>query len=77
MHFTVFCFLCHSGLEKLLYKGEKVSRDGRFEKMKKNVKVKHLCYLKLMMFIIKDLVLKHLLFKLATKQLTVKILFSS
>lgn len=54
-----------------------MSRDGRFEKMKKNVKVKHLCYLNLMILIIKDLVLKHLLFKLATKQLTVKILFSS
>lgn len=49
-----------------------MSRDGRFEEMKKNVKVKHLCYLKLMMFVIKDLVLRHLLFKLATKQLTVK-----
>lgn len=47
-----------------------MSRDGRFEEMKKNVKVKHLCYLKLMMFIIKDLVLRHLLFKLAAKQLT-------
>lgn len=35
MHFTAFCFSCHSGLEKLLNKGGKVSRDGRFEEMKK------------------------------------------
>lgn len=40
MHFTALCFLCHSGLEKLLNKGGKVSRDGRFEEIKK--KVKHL-----------------------------------
>lgn len=33
-HFTALCFLCHSGLGKLLNKGGKVSRDGRFEEIK-------------------------------------------
>lgn len=70
MHFTVFCFLCHSGLEKLLNKGGKVSRDGRFEEMKKNVKSKPLVLLPAHGVCNKRSSFETL-FKLATKQLMV------
>lgn len=35
MHFIALWVLGHSGLEKLLNKGGKVSRDGRFTEIKK------------------------------------------